>query len=261
MSDVLECVLEGRVLRLTLNRPEKRNALNFELCRDLVRAFVSAGSDPHIGAILLCGNGKSFCAGMDLGQLTPGETSEIDSAQEQLFSHWARADRPIVAAIRGSALGGGTGLVVNCHIAVASEDATFGLTEVRLGLWPLLIYHAVTAALGERRTIELALTGRIFSAQEALGMGLIHEIAPDPEARAVEIAQTIAGYSPTAIRDGLAFVEEARGRGWEAAGSIARRVRNEIFETPDFAEGLRAFREKRPPKWPSLHKFGEKSGD
>jgi enoyl-CoA hydratase/carnithine racemase len=149
-------------------------------------------------------------------------------------------------------LGGGTGLVANCHIVIAEAAATFGLTEIRLGLWPFLVYRAVGMALRERRTLELSLTGRIFGSEEARDFGLVHEIAPDAEKRALEVAETVAGFSPTAIQNGLNFVQDVQGLDWEEAGRIARRVRDRVFAGADFQEGLRAFREKRPARWPSL---------
>jgi enoyl-CoA hydratase/carnithine racemase len=148
------------------------------------------------------------------------------------------------------------GLVANCHIVIASEAAKFGLTEIRLGLWPFLVYRAVSVALGERRALELAITGRIFDAGEAKQMGLVHEIAADLPKRTMELAQQVSEASPSAIRSGLSFVQEARNKDWETAGLIARRVREEVFQSGDFQEGVRAFREKRKPKWPSL---GEKN--
>jgi enoyl-CoA hydratase/carnithine racemase len=240
----------GRVLRLTLNRPEKRNALNAALCLDLVRAIQSAQDDPSVGAILLTANGPSFCAGMDLSEIGVASSAQLDEAHEQLFTLGARLVKPLIAAVDGPALGGGTGLVANCHIVVASERATFGLTEIRLGLWPFLVYRACSAAMGDRRTLELALTGRIFPAAEAHSLGLVHEVAP--ATRAVEIAESIAAASPTAIRNGMTFVQQVRDRGWTESGEIARLIRSEVFESADFREGIQAFREKRKPNWPSL---------
>jgi len=249
---VLHKVQHGRVLGITLDRPEKRNALNRDLCLQLVDAMERADRDASVGAILLAGTGQSFCAGMDLDEAALGVTETINAAHEQLFTMGARLRKPLIAAVEGAALGGGTGLAANCHIVIAAPDATFGLTEIRLGLWPFLVYRAVVAALGERRTLELALTGRIFGVEEAREIGLVHEIAPDPEKRALEVAETVAGFSPTAIQIGLGFVQEVRGEDWETAGQIARRDRNQVFASADFQEGLKAFREKRSPVWPSL---------
>lgn len=253
MTELLYSVREGRLLRLTLNRPEKRNALDAALCRALVQALEDAAGDPAVGAILLTAEGKAFCAGMDLAEIEAGvDAGEIDSVHEQLFTIGARLGKPLIAWVHGPALGGGTGLVANCHIVVASPEASFGLTEIRLGLWPFLVYRAVAGALGERQTLELSLTGRIFGGVEARELGLAHEVAADAAGRATEIAREVAGFSPTAIQKGMSFVRRVRGLGWAEAGAIAREVRNEQFAGKDFQEGIRAFREKRSPRWPSI---------
>jgi enoyl-CoA hydratase/carnithine racemase len=255
MSTLLETVREGRLLHLTLNRPDKRNALNLGLCRSLVEAIESASRDRAIGAILLTANGPAFCAGMDLTEIAEGANSNsLNALHEQIFTTGARLEKPMVAAVAGPALGGGTGLVANCHVVVASGDATFGLTEIRLGLWPFLVFRAVSAALGERRTVELSLTGRIFPAQEARELGLIHEVSADAAARAHEIALALSEASPTAIQNGLSFVQQVRGLPWDRAGELAKMVREDVFGSDDFAEGIRAFLEKRSPHWPSLGK-------
>ena len=248
MPSLLEIGRQDRVFRITLNRPEKRNALSAALCRELVETLEEAGRDNSVGAILLTGNGKSFCAGMDLDEIGSAPSGELNHLHERLFTIGFRLPVPLIAAVHGAALGGGTGLVANCHIVVADENATFGLTEIRLGLWPFLVYRAVSAALGGRHTLELALTGRIFSAREAREMGLVHEVAAELENRAAEIATGVASASPTAIRTGLWFAYETRGSDWKEAGEIARQVREEIFRSADFQEGIRAFREKTKPK-------------
>jgi enoyl-CoA hydratase/carnithine racemase len=252
MSDILEISQHGRVLRIALNRPEKHNALNSDLCRELVDAINRANRDTHIGAMVLTGNGESFSAGMDLKELGQVSMETINNVHEQLFTLSMRLGTPMVAAVNGLAVGGGTGLVANCHIAVASGQAKFGLTEIKLGLWPFLVFRAMETAVGERRAIELALTGRMFSAEEAHAFGLVHEIAADCDQRAMEIADVLSRSSPTAIHSGLDFVHEVRGKEWGTAGVIARRIREELFESGDFQEGIRAFREKRQPKWPSI---------
>ena len=250
---MLQVSREGRVLRLTLNRPEKRNALNGALCRELVAAIEEGDRDPGVGAILLRGAGKSFCAGMDLDEmLTPAE-AELGEAHERLFTIGRRVTTPIVAAIHGAALAGGTGLAANAHIVVASEDATFGLTEIRIGLWPFVIFRAVVEAVGERRAVELGITGRIIDAREACSIGLAHRVTSEVDASAGEIAGTVATASPEAMRTGLRFVAKTHGLEWDTAGKLAQSFRRELFTTADFAEGIRAFREKRKPQWPSLN--------
>src|ERR1700761_7012724 len=189
MSEILQVSQQGRVLRIALNRPDQHNALSSDLCRELVDTINKGNRDPHVGAMVLAGNGESFSAGMDLKELGGVSQETINNVHEQLFTMYARLATPLVAAVNGYALGGGTGLVANCHIAVASEQAKFGLTEIKLGLWPFLVYHAVEMAMGERRAVELALTGRTFDAKEAQQFGLIHEIVPDSNQRAMEIAE------------------------------------------------------------------------
>ncbi len=252
MSDLLQSQQNGRVLRLVLNRPGKRNALNAALCRELVDVIGRADRDPHVGAIVLAAAGECFSAGMDIGEIQDIHPETISNVHEQLFTLGMRLSTPLIAEVNGPTLGGGVGLVANCHIVIASDKATFGLTEIRLGLWPFLVFRAVSTALGERRAVQLALTGRIFGIQEAMQMGLVQEVVDDLPARVRELAQQVAEGSPSAIRSGLNFVQEVRGKDWEMAGLIARRVREEIFHSGDFREGVRAFREKRKPNWPSL---------
>lgn len=256
----IEASPHERVLRIALNRPEKRNALNAELCRELSAALEAADSDPSIGAILLCANGKAFCAGMDLREAARADTRSdphaLSQIHERLFTVHARLTKPLVAAVRGAALAGGTGLAANAHVAVAAEDATFGLTEIRVGLWPFLIFRSVTLAIGERRAVELALTGRIFSAQEALGFGLIHQVFAEAEVEsaAMKIAQRLSQSSAAAMRSGLEYAQEIRGRSWREAGDIGRRIREQVLQSGDFEEGVAAFMGKRTPIWPSLPK-------
>ena len=146
----------------------------------------------------------------------------------------------------GAALGGGTGLVANAHIVVAAPAARFGLTEIRIGLWPVLIFRAVTLAIGERRATELSLTGRIFDAAEAVQYGLATEVAENAGERAAEIARLVAGHSAHAIGPGLEYIRAIRQTGWEAAGEMGRRLRDRLMSNEDFKSGVRGFLEKRP---------------
>jgi enoyl-CoA hydratase/carnithine racemase len=161
---------------------------------------------------------------------------------------------PIVIAVQGPALGGGVGLMASGHIVVAAHGTTFALSEIRIGMWPFVIFRSLALALGERRAVALSLTGRMFSVQEALQWGLVHEIAQAIEVddRAAAIAQHVASLSPRTIRTGLQFVNETRDQDNAAAVTAAARYRAGAFASPEFAEGVRAFREKRAPRWPSL---------
>ena len=225
----IESAREGRVLHLALNRPAKRNALNRETCEALVAAIDEGNEDERVACVVLSGNGPAFCAGMDLS-----ETGDNADLHERLFTTINRVDKPIVAAVHGAALAGGTGLVANAHIAIAAPDARFGLTEIRIGLWPVLVFRALTLAIGERRATELSITGRIFGADEARGYSLVSEIADDPLKRAMELAATIASYSAPAMRAGLRYVREIRDMDWAEAGQLGRTVRTAMMDHADF---------------------------
>jgi enoyl-CoA hydratase/carnithine racemase len=250
----IQMLQEGRVRTITLNRPEKRNALNLDLCCELAEALDRADSDHSVGAIVLNASGPAFCAGMDLKETIEVDQVQLAGIHERLFTTIHRVRTPIIAAVHGAALAGGTGLVANAHIVFAKPDAIFGLTEIRIGLWPVLIFRAVEHAMGERRTVELSLTGREFTAADALAYGLVTEIADDPQRRATDLAVALAGFSPVAVGAGLDYVHQIRGRDWEHAGKVGRQIRDRLLSNADFKEGARAFLEKRQPSWPSLTK-------
>ena len=242
---MIETTQTGRVCRITLNRPEKRNALCVELCRRLVEALNRADSDRDTGAILLTANGPAFCAGMDLDEVRDKLPRDLGEIHESLFTTINRIRKPLIAAIQGASVAGGTGLAANAHVVIAAPGARFGLTEIRIGLWPVLIFRAVAMAIGERRATELSLTGRIIEAEEALRFGLVTEISEDPEQRAMEIATTVAGYSSYALHQGLEYVQQIRHAEWEHGGKLGRAMRNRLMAGPDFKEGLKAFFEER----------------
>ena len=158
MNSVLETKQEGRVLRLWLNRPSQRNSLTTELCRELVDLIDRAEKDPSVGSVLLAGRGESFCAGMDLNEIAAADVEGVSGVQEALFTMGARLTKPLIAAVQGAALGSGTGVVANCHVVIASEDATFGISGIRMGLWPFVFFNAVASAVGERRAIAMTIT-------------------------------------------------------------------------------------------------------
>ena len=252
MSAWLEYITIGRVGRISINRAEKRNALSTLMCRDMIEAFEQADSDPAIGAVMIRGNGTVFCAGMDLDEALKADQDELVSLHERLFTVIQRARKPIVSAVRGAAMAAGVGIAANSHIVIASPEARFALTEIRIGLWPVIVFRAVARAIGERRATELSLTGRAIPADEAFRFGLVTEIASDPEIKAFELATKLSEFSPLAITTGLEHIARTRGLDWAEAGPISLELRARLMEGDDFAEGVSAFLEKRPPEWPSL---------
>ncbi len=243
---MIEASQHGRVLHLTLNRPEKRNALNASLCRALVEAFAQANADPGVGAIVLSGNGPAFCAGMDLKEALEIGDESLWPLHERLFSAAERAAKPILAAVQGTTAGGGVGLAANAHIIVAAPDARFGLTEIKIGLWPVMIFPAVALAVGERRATELSITGRFFSAQEALAFGLVSEINENPVERALALAADIAAFSANALTQGLAYSREIRNLDPQKTQEAGRRTRARLTGHPDFTAGVKAFLDRKP---------------
>ncbi|MBZ2177373.1 MAG: enoyl-CoA hydratase/isomerase family protein [Acidobacteriota bacterium] len=246
MSPILKLAQEGKVRRLTLARPEKANALNRELRHALLGALHEAEEDPATAVLLLDAEGQIFCSGVDLD-----EDPDTDPSYERLFSIGSRLTKPIVAAVQGPALTGGVGLLANCHCVVAAMGSSFGLTEMRVGMFPVILFRSLARAVGQRRALEWALTGRIFQTDEALRAGLIHAVAPQFEIddRANALAAQIASFPPPALRAGLSFANHQAALDDEAAGRLAVQLRNELAASPEYAEGLAALKEKRPPAW------------
>lgn len=175
---------DGRVCRIALAAPDKRNVIDAALGSALLHEWSDADADPNTGAILIEADGPTFCGGSDPTSPPPDELLSIGS----------RATKPIVVAVRGAAVSVGVALVANAHVAIAAQGVTFGLTGVREGHWHAAKFDAVAAAIGRRRALELALTGRIFSTQEALIWGLLHMVAPafELDDRVTSIATALA---------------------------------------------------------------------
>jgi enoyl-CoA hydratase/carnithine racemase len=239
---------EKAIFRITLNRPEKRNALSFEMCRQLSSAFEEAARDPAIRAIVLTANGSAFCSGMDLRELEDVDLDAVGHIHNSIFNVGKRIDKPIIAAVHGDAMAGGTGLVANAHVVIAGPRVAFGLTEIKIGLWPFLIYKTVAEAIGDRRATEWSLTGRTIDVEDAKAAGLVHRICKSPYESAFEIARCIAASSQVAITSGLGYIRQSRGKSWEESGRIGHGLRNEVMRSREFHDGLRAFREKRSGK-------------
>ncbi|MBZ5603514.1 MAG: enoyl-CoA hydratase/isomerase family protein [Acidobacteriia bacterium] len=183
---------DGRLCRIAFAIPEKRNVLDAEACRALLREIIDAAAADQTGAILLEADGPVFCAG-----------AEPDSGD--LFTIRERIAKPIVAAVQGVAISGGLALVANAHVAIAAQGTSFGLTDIREGKWSPVIFRAIANAVGDRRAMELGLTGRVFSTPDALAWGLVHSVAPafELDDRATEIATALANANPAAVREAL----------------------------------------------------------
>jgi enoyl-CoA hydratase/carnithine racemase len=243
-----------RVLKIVLNRPEKRNALTSGMCSAIVETVEKVQESEEVGSILLCANGPVFCAGMDLDEASAMDHNQLSEIHADLFSLGVNSKKPIVIAVCGAALGGGLGLVAQGHVVAASAGAAFALPEIHVGLWPFLVYHSIEAALGPRRTLELSLTGRLFHAQDALDWGLVHSVCNPGEVfdRAKGIANDLAKASPAALRAGMQYFHESREKSREESAEIAKSLRSSLMETDDFKEGYEAFKHKREPHWPSM---------
>jgi enoyl-CoA hydratase/carnithine racemase len=254
MAPTLSVEQKHRVLHLTLHRPEKRNALTSEMCAGIVQAIRSAQDDSHVGSILLSAAGPVFCSGMDVDEALATTQAQLADVHDDLFSIGSHSKKPIIVCVSGAALGGGVGLVAQGHIVLASENSVFGLTEIRIGLWPFMVYRSVEAAIGPRRTLELSLTGRTFNSHDALNWALVHQVCPPAETfeRAKGMAREIAKASPAAIDAGLEYYHRSRDKSWQEAGDLAAELRVKVMQSEDLKEGYDAFKNKREPRWPSM---------
>lgn len=244
------------IATITLNRPEKRNAISYELIDDLLSALkVAERSETQV--LILAANGKAFCAGMDLENLKQliGRTSEQNLKDSetiaQLFREIYDFPKPTIAAVNGAAIAGGTGLVTVCDFALAVPDASFGYTEVRIGFIPAVVSSFLMASIGEKRTRDLLLTGRIFSAQEAHQLGLVNEIVAPEELtkKARELAATLMENSPASVRATKRLVGDYTRERLDRQIAEAIRENAAIRQTADFKEGVSSFLEKRKPVW------------
>ena len=188
---------DGRTRRLTLAAPARRNILDAALAQQLLNELRDAQAHPDTGAILVDAEGPVFCGGLDFAEPVP----------DGIFTFGPHASKPIVMAMQGVAISAGVALIANAHVAVAAQGSSFGLTDIREGRSHPGILGAVAAAIGDRRARELSLTGRVFTAPEALAWGLVHAVAPPFELddRASAIATALANADPGAVSAILAF--------------------------------------------------------
>jgi len=239
---------KGSVLRVTLARPERRNAFDAELIRALTEAFADVG-DARV--VVLAGDGESFCAGADIEwQRSAIDLSYEENVEDALRLHAMleaidSCPTPVVARIQGYCLGGGCGLAASVDVALAADDATFGFSEVKLGIVPAVISPFVLSRIGEGAARRYFLTGERFDAATALHIGLVHEVAADPDEAVERVAGELLGSGPEAIRAAKALIR-ARPGGDEAAHIAA-----ELRTSEEGQAGLRAFLEKRCAPWRS----------
>jgi enoyl-CoA hydratase len=246
-------VLPGVAL-VTLQRPEALNALSFALLDDLAAALESLDGDPSCRAIVITGSGdRAFAAGADIVELEPQTSATLTATGG--FAVWDRIGAiglPLIAAVRGFALGGGCELAMACDMIVAAEDATFGQPEIRLGVMPGAGgTQRLTRAIGKARAMEVILTGRTVTAQEADAHGLITRIVPAAATvdAALELAARIAAMPPLAVRAAKAAILDAEERSLSEGLARERAAFFRLFDTADQAEGMAAFTQKRPPIW------------
>jgi enoyl-CoA hydratase len=248
----------GHVLIVTMNRPQARNALSGPMMELMRQAWDTVDSDPEIRVCVLTGAGGAFCAGADLKAMTsshPGDRfrgGDLDVSVIEPLLKGRRLTKPLIAAVEGPAVAGGTEILQACDIRVAGASARFGVSEARWGLFPLggsavrlprQIPYTVAA--------DLLLTGRHITAAEALSIGLIGHVVPDGQAleAGLEIAAAIAANGPVAVRAILRVIRETEGMAENEAFTLEAKVGMAVFASEDAKEGPRAFAEKRRPRF------------
>ena len=252
----LTLTYDGAVATLTLNRPEKRNAISYQLIEELHHGLHEVRKSASY-ILILAGAGRAFCAGMDLDNLREitKHTEEENLADSGRMAHLFRTlyEFPLVtiAAVNGPALAGGCGLATLCDFTLASSEASFGYTEVRIGFVPAIVSTFLLRQIGEKPARDLLLTGRIISAEEARRLGLVNEVVA-PErllARARELAKDLAANSPASLlaTKRLLRTYSHAELDHQIAAAVDENAR--IRTTHDFREGVSSFLEKRPPKW------------
>jgi methylglutaconyl-CoA hydratase len=246
----------GGVATITLNRPEKRNAISFDLIDDLLGALDEvAKSDAVI--LIITGAGKAFCSGLDLDNLkslqgrSPEQNLQDSQTMVRLFRSLYEFPKVTIAAVNGAAIAGGTGLALLCDFTLAVPDAKFGYTEVRIGFVPAIVSTFLLRQVGEKQARDILLTGRLFGAEEAVGMGLVKEIvaAENLMARAHELAAVLMENSPSSLRATKQLLTDHARAELDPQLDAAVRENAAIRTTADFREGITSFLEKRRPVW------------
>src|ERR1700728_4076978 len=250
---------DSGIATITLNRPDKRNAISFELIDDLLHALQEVKKSDAL-VLIMTGAGKAFCSGMDLENLKAliGRTTEqnIEDSQTmaRLFRSLYEFPKITIAAVNGAAIAGGTGLALLCDFTLAAPEAKFGYTEVRIGFVPAIVASFLLRQVGEKHTRDLLLTGRLIKEQEALDLGLVTQIVTEDQlmCTARALAQSLLQNSPQAMQcvKKLRAKHASRRLDEELADAIDANAQQR--STEDFKEGVQAFLHKRRADWPSL---------
>lgn len=248
---------KDQVARITINRPEARNALSPEVIEGLAATLLRAKQDPDARVVVLTGAGdEAFSAGGDLGGrgLRPQgflEQHEARGRFAELFRIMNGLGKPIVARVNGYCLAGGFGLALGCDLIVASNDSSFGTPEVKRGLFPMMIMATIIRNCGRKKALELILTGKRISALEAERLGLINQAVPveDLDVAVNALAQELAALSPAVLRLGRDAFYTMADLEFENALAYLQTMLTLNLATDDAREGVMAFLEKRPPQW------------
>jgi methylglutaconyl-CoA hydratase len=253
----LQLAFDANTATITLSRPDKRNAISYELISDLIRALEEVAKNSAVRVLILTGAGKAFSSGMDLDDLksligrSSAQNLEDSRTMVSLFRSLYEFPKPTIAAVNGAAIAGGTGLAFLCDFTVAVPEAKFGYTEVRIGFVPAIVSTFLLRQVGEKVARDLLLTGRIFGAEEAQKMGLVNEIvAPEKLLdRAHEFAGQLAENSPLSLFNTKRLLTDHARAELDLQIEAAIRENAGIRESADFREGIESFLEKRKPKW------------
>jgi enoyl-CoA hydratase/carnithine racemase len=246
----------GAIIRVTLNRPDKRNSLTPQMLAELTTAFEQASADPSACTVVLTGAGdKAFCAGADLGGFAQAdgflEKYESQGLFPRLFAAMERCSKPTLAAVNGACVAGGFGLMMACDLAIAKDSAKLGTPEIQRGLFPYMISHFILRNVPRRKAFEIMLLGETFSAKDAEAWGVINRAVPDADyPAAVEAwAGKLAGFSPAVLRLGRRALVAQDGMSLEGALQYLQGLLTVNTMMDDAMEGIAAFFEKRPPVW------------
>ena len=256
MYSTLLLEFNGEIATLTLNRPDKRNAVTTPMIAELLTAF-DVIEKSHTRVVILTGAGKCFCAGMDLDMLaaiakqSPAENQEDSRRIAKLLRRIWSFPRPTIAAVNGAAYAGGCGIATLCDFTLAIPEAKFGYTEVKIGFLPAIVSVFLTRQIGEKRSRDLLLTGRIIDAAEAKEYGLLTEVVPADRLfdRAQELASELIAASPNSLTRAKHLLTSAAAPGLDHDLERAILENARIRCTPDFKEGVASFLEKRKPVW------------